>query len=408
MTAIHDKNKVLGLYRGWWATVAAFFMAFFAWGTIFYGNGFYIRVLSQEHGWSVASLSVAVGFSYFVGIPATLAIGRVIDRVGTRWVAVTGALLLASGITALAHVQAIWQVAAAYIMIGVGYPCMATITVSSTLIPWFQRRLGLALGLALTGASIGGMSIVPVMALVTERYDFATAASGTSLAILAITLPLVLLMVRQPRNGEVMKTEVVTPKFADDETQNVSYGQFLRNLNFWRITIGSSLALAAQVGFLTHQIPALEESLDITAAAFAVSITAGSAIIGRFALGWSASRAPLYLLAIICYGLQAIALVLIAQGGGLFYLYAASAIGGVVVGAIVMLPPLLLSDAFGSQVYGTAYGLTNIGMYLSVTLAVAAAGYLRDLQGDYVVVFYTLAALHLVAMAVMVLGRRKG
>jgi MFS family permease len=408
MTAIHDKNTVFGLYRGWWATCAAFFMAFFAWGTIFYGNGFYIRVLSQEHGWPIASLSVAVGFSYFVGIPATLVIGRIIDRFGTRWIAVTGTLLLAGGITTLAHVDAIWQVMAAYILIGIGYPCMATITVSSTLIPWFQRRLGLALGLALTGASIGGMSIVPIMAMVTERFDFATAAGGTSLAILVITLPLVLLMVRQPRAGEVMKTEAVAPKLAAGENQKTSYGQFLRNFSFWRITIGSSLALAAQVGFLTHQISALEESLGITAAAFAVSVTAGSAIFGRFALGWSASRTPLYLLAINCYGLQAIALVLIALGGGLVYLYIASAIGGVVVGAIVMLPPLLLSDAFGSQAYGTAYSLTNIGMFLSVTLAVAAAGYLRDLQGDYAAVFYTLAALHLAAMAVMALGARKG
>ena len=406
MTAIHDKNTVFGLYRGWWATFAAFFMAFFAWGTIFYGNGFYIRVLSQEHGWPVSALSVAVGISYFVGIPATLVIGRIIDRVGTRRVAVAGALLLASGITALAHVQAIWQVFAAYIMIGIGYPCLATITVSGTLIPWFQRRLGLALGLALTGASIGGMSIVPILALITERFDFATAAGCTSVAILVVTLPLVLLMVRQPREGEVMPSEAVMTKPTGSENQKNSYGQLLKNLNFWRITIGSSLALAAQVGFLTHQIPALEESLGITAAAFAVSVTAGSAIIGRFALGWSANRVPLYLLAIICYGLQAVALILIARGGGLVYLYIASAIGGIVVGAIVMLPPLLLSDAFGSQVYGTAYSLTNIGMFLSVTLAVAAAGFLRDLQGDYVVVFYTLAALHLAGMAVMAFGRR--
>ncbi len=406
MTALPNKILVLGIYRGWWATFVAFFMAFFAWGTVFYGNGYYIRVLNVEHGWEISSLSACVGLSYAAGVPATLVIGKIIDRFGTRWVAVTGAFLLGGGIAALAEITAIWQLAVIYIFLGIGYPCLATITVSSTVIPWFKRRLGLALGTALTGASIGGMSVVPIMTILTDRTDFRTTTYAVGLTIIIVLLPLILTIIRPPRDGELLPRETVVLNSTTGPDAAISYRTFLSSFSFWRITLASSLGLAAQVGFLTHQISAMEVHIGIHHAAFAVSVTAGAAIFGRFALGALSGRVPSYLLACICYIIQAIALVIIAFADGLVALYAASALGGLVVGSIVMLPPLLLSEAFGQKSYGAAFGLTNIGMFLSVTVAVAVAGILRDYWGEYMGVFLTLAGLHVAAVVVTIVGNK--
>ena len=104
--------------------------------------------------------------------------------------------------------------------------------------------------------------------------------------------------------------------------------------------------------------------------------------------------------------LQGAGLILIASNDGLAALYLASALGGVVVGAIVMLPPLLLAEAFGKASYGTAYSLTNVGMFLGSTLGVALAGLLRDYWQDYGPVFLLLAGLHGLAAAVMIFGRK--
>ena len=89
-------------------------------------------------------------------------------------------------------------------------------------------------------------------------------------------------------------------------------------------------------------------------------------------------------------------------------LYGASFVAGFVVGAIVMLPPLLLSAAFGAQSYGTAYSLTNAGMYGAVAATTAVTGALHDWTGSYDLSFWLLCAVHVLAALVIVSGRKSG
>ncbi len=391
MTAALSPSSPLGLYRGWWITGVCFIMAFFAWGTVFYGHGFYIQHLTESKGWPTATLSLGVGLGYLAGIPATIVIGRLIDRFGSRWIAVAGAVGIAAGITAIGQVREIWQLIPVYLLLGAAYPAMATATISGSLLPWFNRRLGLALSLALTGASIGGASLVPALVFASQSIGFAAAMAATGGLIALIVIPLVLIFFR-PRT---VSAATVAP--APDRPSAMGTRAYLLSPQFWRITLAASLGLGAQVGFLTHQIPALESSLGVAGAAFAVSVTALAAIAGRFLLGALSARYPLNWLAAGCYLLQAVGLVLIAVTDVPWLLYLASGLAGLVVGAIVMLPPLLLSAAFGKATYGTAYGLTNMGLFGAAGLTVALAGWLRDLSGDYVLVFVLLSGLQALA-----------
>ena len=226
--------------------------------------------------------------------------------------------------------------------------------------------------------------------------------------MLCVFNPLALVFIRRPRDEAETAVEKSALPAGGPSAPALGIGDFLALPRFWKITIASALALGAQVGFLTHQIPALALPLDLTQAAYAVSITALAAVFGRFALGALAARFPLPYLAAGCYGLQAIGLVVIAGSDGLGLLYGASALAGFVVGAIVMLPPLLLSNAFGARSYGTAYGLANACMFSFVAIATAAAGILRDLTGAYAAAFWLLAAMHVLGMAVIAwpAGRR--
>ncbi len=38
------------LYHGWIVAAVCFVIAFFAWGAIFYGHGFFIAALAERHG----------------------------------------------------------------------------------------------------------------------------------------------------------------------------------------------------------------------------------------------------------------------------------------------------------------------------------------------------------------------
>ncbi len=391
------------LYHGWIVAAVCFVIAFFAWGAIFYGHGFFIAALAERHGWPTTLLSSAVASFWLVGIPATMLIGRIIDRHGARWVAVYGALAAGGGITAIGLVDEPWQLFLVYPLLGSAYPALATATISGALVPWFDRRLGLALGLALTGASIGGAVVVPVMVTLSEGRGLTSTLAGIGLVIVVVIVPLALGLLRRPDSAAETSSERGVGAGSEMAPHQLGIGDFLRAAGFWRISLASALALGAQVGFLTHQIPALEVSIGLTGAAYAVSLTAATAILGRFVLGALATRFGTTLLAAICYLIQAMAIASIAAFDEVVVLYGASALAGLVVGCIVMLPPLLLTARFGGASYGTAYGLANAALFFSVAVAAGATGLLRDLAGGYGPSLWLLVCMHLAAAVVIAL-----
>ena len=381
------------MYRGWWVVAGGFIMAFYGWGVGFYGHGFYMVVLGRSTGWSVATLSSVVSVFWLANVAASLVLGRMIDRFGARPVVVYGALAMAASCLALAafetgYLEERWQLFAIFALI------------SATLLPWFRRRLGLALGIALTGASAGGAVMPPLLAWASARYGFGPAMTGIGAALVLSVLPVAALLVRPPKGREAARE--TGPVGGGSMRSATPARRILGSVRFWTIVSACGLSLGAQVGFLMHQIPLLQSTLGLSGAAWAVSTAALSAAVGRFVLGMLSARFPLPVLAAGCYLVQASGLLLLLAGEPSVLLFAASAIAGFVIGCIVMLPPLLLVDSFGQDGYGTAYGVTEATMFVMAGLATAASGWIFDASGSYDAPLLGLAALHLLATLLII------
>jgi MFS family permease len=230
----------------WLITAACFWMATLAWGTVFYGNTFFVPALQQEHGWSAATVSSAIALFFWLAIPVTLVFGWIADTFGTRLAVAYSGLAIGGGVAAMGQLTEPWQLYLAYALIATGYPLMATPAISASLVPWFGPKMGLPLSLALSGASLGGAVSVPLMVWASARYGFPASTLTVGLVVAGTIVPLALLILRRPSNAQ-------KPPSAAAET-SFTPRQALTTSRFWRIAIAGGLGLGAQVGYLSHQL----------------------------------------------------------------------------------------------------------------------------------------------------------
>jgi MFS family permease len=152
-------------YRGWRVVLACFAVALFCWGLGLYGHGVYIAELNRLHGWSTALISGAVTLFYLVTAVLVVFVNDAMARFGPRRVMLTGACCFGAAVAALALVTAPWQLYAAYLVMAFGAATMHVGAISNVVGLWFDRQRGLALSLALNGASSGGILVTPMLVL---------------------------------------------------------------------------------------------------------------------------------------------------------------------------------------------------------------------------------------------------
>ena len=81
-----------------------------------------------------------------------------------------GALIGASGLVLFGQVESMAGLYLAYLVFGVGFACTSLLPGTTLVTRWFARRRGMALALATTGLSAGGVFITPLSArLVASR-----------------------------------------------------------------------------------------------------------------------------------------------------------------------------------------------------------------------------------------------
>ena len=395
------RERTAGLYHGWWIVAVCFWAGVCAWGTVFYGHAFYMPSLSRLHGWSYGLISSAITVSWLVGIAAMLAVGSAIDRHGARRPMILGALAVGGGAMLLGVIDAPWQLFLVYCLMQSGFPAIATPAISGALSPWFERRYGFALSLAMTGSSVGGAAFTPALIWLAGLHGFRDAVFAAGL-LTAVSVPvLALLLLRRPATAGDLRKTPHGPAAPFDRMA------ILRQPAFWTITIGCGLALCGQVGFLAHQVAFLSGYMSAQLAGFGVTVALVAAIIGRLVIGALTARFPVRRLCAACYLVMMAGLLTLAASETLPMLWLGCAIAGAVTGGLVMLPPILVRQTFGAPAFGRIMAMTNIGLFAAMGLGPGIVGLLHDLAGDYSLALPVLAALQVAAVAVVLLpGRR--
>lgn len=388
-------------YPGWRVVATCFVMAVYAWGFCFYGHGFYLAELKERLGWPASVVASATTAFYLTSAVLSAFVGEVMLRFGVRRVALAGLILVGSAASLLPLVTQPWHLYAAYAVMSFGWAATSLTAITTLVGLWFNARRGLAISIALTGASFGGILVVPLLTYLGVRLGFAASVWIVAGVFGAVAVLMAVICLRgdppfDPASGR-----------RQDPVAKAGRGALLRSGAFWSVSAPFAIGFFAQVGFLVHEIALLEPAMGRAAAGAAVAVTTAAAVGGRLVLGAVVDRLDQRWVTGASFFSQAVALATIWTSREPALLLAAAALFGFSVGNVITLPALIIGREFPGRDFATVIGLSNAVCQIAYSFGPGLLGVLRDTTGSYSAPLILCIALDGLAACAIVAGRRK-
>jgi MFS family permease len=366
-------------YRGWLVAAAAMVGLMFGPSTIvFLSFGIFIHPLEAAFGWSrpeVAIASTIVSYTAMVIAPLQ---GYLVDRYGTRPVIVPCVPLFALAVGAmyfLPPVHSLYYFAWIVLPItGIGvFPLSYIRAVSS----WFDKKLGLAIGIANAGIGIGNAVLPLILNYLISNHGWRVGFLGMAVLVLVVTFPVVFFLI-QEKPGTAIRTLART--HADEQDFRLAV-----NSKRFRLMAAIFVLLGLiSTALVVHQIPLLIDAGLTPRRAALVQVTFGIfVIVGRIASGFLIDLvdAPLVMMVWVLGGTAACLLYASDITSNLVFL--CGALLGMLIGAEFDVLGYLLKHYFGMRSFGKLHGIVFAVFQFGAGAGSALLPFIRQSTGSY-------------------------
>jgi MFS family permease len=400
------------VFYGWYVVYAVGLVMTTTAGLVFYNLPVLLDAFVRERAFPVSLASAATASFFVASSLAGLAAGRFVDRHDPRWVILASASGATLALALMGLLYQPWQLFAFYIFFGLCYGGCGLVPTTAIVARWFVQRRAMAMSIASTGLSLGGVIFTPVAAYLIQQRGLAGAAPWIALALFVGVVPAVLLVVRSnPQamdlrpDGEAHHDVAIAAAAAP----SVAFADAWRSRYF--IAVGGTylFALGAQVGGIAHIYRLASLRADAETAALSVAVLASASLVGRLAAGRLLAVMSSRAMTNTLMAIQTVGLVLLALVAGRWPILICIVVFGFTAGSMLMMQPLLLAEAFGVRDYGRIYSTSLTIGVVGYIIAPTLMGVLFDATGNYTQAYLLAAALTLVGMGTFALagpGRR--
>jgi len=382
-----------GIFYGW-VIVAVAFLSMAFWQGLRASFSVFYSYLVEEFSWGrgEAALAQSIGFiMYMLSVPF---IGGLIDRFGPRRVVVPGILLSGLGLLLCSSIRDLWTLYIFYgVMVGLGTSFFSIVTYSAILAHWFDRKRGLASGIASAGMGAGTFLLVTLTEGLIGLWGWRTTFIVLGLLVLLCLLPSNGLLLRHRPEDMGMGPDGVPLREKAVATGGLNPKGFLdtlRSRRFWFFVTFASLALFSIQVLLVHNVRFLVDrgiSRDLAAYAFAWVGIVSAAF--RVFWGWLSDRVGRelsYTLGAVCIALSVVFLFRV-DPRVVSFLFLFVLFFGMGWGATAPSFMAVAADLFRGKQFGAIYGFFESSMYMASVVGVWLAGYVFDVTGSYNIAF---------------------
>jgi MFS family permease len=380
------------LYYGWWIVATTFWMALISMGARS-GFGVFVLPMSAEFGWHRGTISLAASIGALVSGLSQPFLGRLYDRLGGRQLilaslVVSGLCTMLLGLTT--HILFLILLFGGVLSIAIGGSSLTT--TSALLAKWFHRHRATAVALNASGASVGGLVLVPLTVSLIHLVGWRMTWVVLGLLILLLVVPLAFVLLKDdPAELGLLPDGDPQPLVAGQTAparpgppEGAHWQQSFRSTPIWQLCSGYFVCGFTIALISTHFVPfAIERGVSATTAATAYGLMSGLNVVGVLAVGALADRGGRKNLLGLVYALRGCAYAALLLAPGAWSLWGFVVIMGFSWWATLPLTSALTADVYGLKHLGVLNGLAFTGHQIGGALSIQLGGTLRDLTGSY-------------------------
>ena len=365
--------------RAWvvvWATFVCLAVIF----GVSYSFAAFFENFAKEFAAQRADVSWIFGLCGLVYFVLGAGGGMLADRWGPRLVCMAGMISIAIGLFLTSLAQSLTTVYLSYgLLVGLGIALVYTPSIACVQ-PWFNKRRGLASGIASSGIGAGTLILPVVVSYLLTEINWREALQTMSAGVLLIGLTAGFLLKRAPNlNGN-----------SSGQLPGLALSAALTTPSFKWLYMGTLLGAPVMfVPFAHISAAARDAGVPDAQAVGLVGLIGIGSLVGRFAIGWLADRMGRIKTLMLMQGLMGLSY-LVWAGAQDRWVFAAFALWfGLSYGSIVSLLPAICMDLFGGRAVSAIIGTLYTGAALGNLLGPVLAGQAFDMTQSYSLVIWT-------------------
>jgi MFS family permease len=373
--------------------------------------GLLVGPLRGELGWTSSQIFLAPVFNTAGIVLVAPFIGGLVTRYGARRVICVSfaaeALLIASFSQLGSDIHWFYARFAALAVFASG---TTAITFAAVISRWFDRRRGLALGIALAGYGLGGAVWSLALRWLIDQFGWRAMFLWQAGIIAAFVLPILLLCIRNDPESLGMSMDgsrdSVSERYAKRPVEGRTLREAVGTRQYWLMLTTFFLIGTAVTSVIFHIVPLLKAQGESTRLASEAQASLWAVLVlGRVSTGWLMDRffAPRVALAFLV--LPIVGISMLAAGSTGVVGFCAAILVGLAAGAEADIIAYLVGRYFGLKHYAMIYA-TFFSIYaLGSGLGPAGTARAVERAGGYGQVLWVLAGVLIVA-AFLLLGFR--
>ncbi len=404
-------------FYGWVIVAVSFVNMAFTLGIWYSFSVFFVAVIEEFH-WSRAVTSGVFSCFMIVHSLSAVLVGSILDRFGPRRVLPTASCIVALGLVASSRISHLWEFYLWYgVMTAMGICALGFIAHGMILPKWFERKRGLATGIAMAGIGLGMQVIVPATQYLINIFGWRPAYLVLAAVVLLVLFPLnALLQKKDPgevgevpdgsrsiRGEEKKKNETYRPPAPP--VADTLFGA-LHTRQFWFLFFSFFFVPMAVQGTLIHQVArVVDTGFSAARGAFFFGLAGIMGSVGKIFFGSLSDiigREKAFAMGMVC-AMLGVASLLFLESNRSYLLYSYAILFGLGYGSVAPLFPAKMADLFLGPHFGKIYGILSLAGGVGGALGVFLSGKIFDLTNDYTTAF--ILGLTAITLAIILFSR---